>query len=124
MFGLKLKKKKKKAEKGLILANKGAQGEAFRGWGGTTTLGPTGLTDLMAPCMRMGFTLCGTKVRNGVHSGASDPASPWCGPRPPPHFQCHWSSGHWTKRGGWIPAGLWKGVPKEAVMGSELLPLL
>ena len=40
MFGLKLKKKKKNAEKGLILANKGAQGEAFGIWGGTTTLGP------------------------------------------------------------------------------------
>lgn len=34
MFGLKLKKKKNKADKGLILANKGAQGEAFGGWGG------------------------------------------------------------------------------------------
>ena len=43
MFGLKLKKKKNKAEKGLILANKGARGEAFGGWGGTTTLGPAGL---------------------------------------------------------------------------------
>ena len=43
MFGLKLKKKKNKAEKGLILANKGAQGEAFGSWGGTTTLGPVGL---------------------------------------------------------------------------------
>ena len=32
MFG-KLKKKKKKAEKGLILANKAAQGEAFVGAG-------------------------------------------------------------------------------------------
>lgn len=29
MFGLKLKKKKNKAEKGLILANKAAQGEAL-----------------------------------------------------------------------------------------------
>lgn len=43
MFGLKLKKKKNKAEKGLTLANKGAQGEAFGIWGGTTTLGPVGL---------------------------------------------------------------------------------
>lgn len=31
MFGLKLKKKKNKAEKGLILANKAAQGEALVG---------------------------------------------------------------------------------------------
>ena len=43
MFGLKLKKRKKKAEKGLILANKGAQGESSEGLGGTTTLGPAGL---------------------------------------------------------------------------------
>lgn len=33
MFGLKLKKRKKKAEKGLILANKAAEGEAFGGMG-------------------------------------------------------------------------------------------
>lgn len=101
MFGLKLKKKKNKAEKGLILANKAAQGEALVGWGGgelTATLGAGSLTEWTPPWLRMGFAL---------HRSEAGHAACWIfGPcrsqvraqdRPP---QDGWSPGHWTKRAG------------------------
>jgi hypothetical protein len=48
MFGLKLKKKKKnKAEKGLIFANKAAQGEMWGGMLLTATLGPSLAEDVV-----------------------------------------------------------------------------
>lgn len=51
MFG-KLKKKKNKAEKGLILANKAAQGEVSTGVGDlTTTLGSVGLAKWSDPSL-------------------------------------------------------------------------
>ena len=72
MFGLKLKKRKKKAEKGLILANKAAQGEAL-GVGIITTLGPTGLTELTPLWLRMELSLCGSEVGSVLPAGSSGP---------------------------------------------------
>lgn len=81
MFGLKLKKKKKnKAEKGLVLANKAAQGEAFGGEL-TAMLGPVALTEWTPPWMRMGLTLHRDEVGNVLPAESSDPADHRCGPR-------------------------------------------
>lgn len=77
MFGLKLKKKKK-AEKGLILANKGAQGE---GLGAGQGVLPWGLpaSELTPLWLRAGLLSWGVRA-DVLPAGSSHPTCRRCGP--------------------------------------------
>lgn len=122
MFGLKLKKKKKKAEKGLTLANKAAQGEAFGGGGKCTTLAlgayrshrvDTSLAEngAVPPWKR------GSQVGGVLPAGSSGPAGHRCNPP-----QCCWSPGHWAQQGwGGHLLGHGRGPQGDAVTRSKLL---